>query len=428
MNFDLPRGMRDLESDEFHNIGYVREKFLECIPLFNFKLIEPSPIEMLSTLETKAGPNISNEIYNFTDKAGRKIALRFDLTVGLTRFVTSRRDLKMPVKVAAFGGVWRYDEPQAGRYRYFHQWDIEIYDSFSNESDAEIIEFVSMFFKKLGLDVCIELNDRQVMEKFVRQRLGVEDKDRILEMFRAVDKVPKKGADSVLREYKDKIQYSLLQRLIDLSKTKGSIDEVVQSQRDLAEYIGKSRLVELTDSLKSRRVDNVRINLGIVRGLDYYSGMVFETFDPLTETGALVGGGRYDNLSKAFGRKDVGATGAAGGVERLMLALAKHGILRLNQSRVAYVAYTSNDVSKDALQVVSILRNNGIAADYDLHGRTLRKQLDDASVKGASVTVIISPDEIKRGQVTIRSMEDGGESKQQISDIVKDVNELLLRS
>jgi histidyl-tRNA synthetase len=298
--------------------------------------------------------------------------------------VTSRRDLKMPVKVAAFGGVWRYDEPQAGRYRYFHQWDIEIYDSFSNESDAEIIEFVSIFFKKLGLDVCIELNDRQLMEKFVRQRLGVEDKGRILEMFRAVDKVPKKGADSVLREYKDKIQYSLLQRLIDLSKTKGSIDEVVQSQRDLAEYIEKSRLIELIDSLKSRRVDNVRINLGIVRGLDYYSGMVFETFDPLTETGALVGGGRYDNLSKAFGRKDVGATGAAGGVERLMLALGKHG--------------------------------------------TLRKQLDDASVKGAFVTVIISPDEIKRGQVTIRSMEDGGESKQQIRDIVKDVNELLLRS
>ena len=428
MNFDLPRGMRDLESDEFHNIAYVREKFLECIPLFNFKLIEPSPIEMLSTLETKGGPNISNEIYNFTDKAGRKIALRFDLTVGLTRFVTSRRDLKMPVKVAAFGGVWRYDEPQAGRYRYFHQWDIEIYDSFSNESDAEIIEFVSMFFKKLGLDVCIELNDRQLMEDFVRKRLGVEDKDRILEMFRAVDKVPKKGADSILREYKDKIQYSLLQRLIDLSKTKGSIDEVVQSQRDLAEYMEKSRLVELTDSLKSRRVDNVRINLGIVRGLDYYSGMVFETFDPLTETGALVGGGRYDKLSKAFGRKDVGATGAAGGVERLMLALGKHGILRLNQARVAYVAYTSNDVSNDALQIVSILRNNGIATDYDLHGRTLRKQLDDASVKGAFVTVIISPDEIKRGQVTIRSMEDGGESKHQIRDIVKDVNELLLRS
>jgi histidyl-tRNA synthetase len=186
--------------------------------------------------------------------------------------------------------------------------------------------------------------------------------------------------------------------------------------------------VKLMDSLKSRRVDNVRINLGIVRGLDYYSGMVFETFDPLTATGALVGGGRYDNLSNAFGRKDIGATGAAGGVERLILALGKHGILRVNQTRIVYVAYTSYGVSKYALQVVSILRNNGIATDYDLHGRTLRKQLDDASIKGAFVTVIISPDEIEKGQVTIRYMKDGVESKQQVKDIVKDVNAMLLRA
>ncbi|HYZ51869.1 MAG TPA: ATP phosphoribosyltransferase regulatory subunit, partial [Nitrososphaeraceae archaeon] len=333
--------MRDLESEEFYNINYVREKFFESISLFNFKLMEPSPIEMLSTFEIKGGPNISNEIYNFSDKAGRKIGLRFDLTIGLTRFVTSRRDLKMPVKIAAFGGVWRYDEPQAGRYRYFHQWDIEIYDSFSIESDAEIIEFVSIFFKKLGLGVCIEVNNRQLMEQFVRQKLGITDEHMILEMFRAVDKVPKKGTDGVFREYKNKIQYPLLQRLIDLSKTKGSVDEVIKTQRELAEYIEESRLAKLMDSLKSRRVDNVRINLGIVRGLDYYSGMVFETFDPLTETGALVGGGRYDNLSKAFGRKDIGATGAAGGVERLILSLGKHGILRVNQPRIVYVAYTS---------------------------------------------------------------------------------------
>ena len=428
MNFDLPRGMRDLESEEFYNINYVREKFFESISLFNFKLMEPSPIEMLSTFEIKGGPNISNEIYNFSDKAGRKIGLRFDLTIGLTRFVTSRRDLKMPVKIAAFGGVWRYDEPQAGRYRYFHQWDIEIYDSFSIESDAEIIEFVSIFFKKLGLRVCIEVNNRQLMEQFVRQKLGITDEHMILEMFRAVDKVPKKGTDGVFREYKNKIQYPLLQRLIDLSKTKGSVDEVIKAQRELAEHIEESRLAKLMDSLKSRRVDNVRINLGIVRGLDYYSGMVFETFDPLTETGALVGGGRYDNLSKAFGRKDIGATGAAGGVERLILSLGKHGILRVNQARIVYVAYTSYGVSKYAMQVVSILRNNGIATDYDLHGRTLRKQLDDASTKGAFVTVIISPEEIENGQVTMRYMKDGVESKQQVKDIVKDVNAILLRA
>src|SRR5919199_6395316 len=106
VRLELPRGMRDLEPEEFYNINYIREKFLESISLFDFKPMEPSPIEMLSTFETKGGPNISNEVYNFSDKAGREIALRFDLTIGLTRFVTSRRDLKMPVKIAAFGGVW----------------------------------------------------------------------------------------------------------------------------------------------------------------------------------------------------------------------------------------------------------------------------------------------------------------------------------
>src|ERR671931_681118 len=313
--------MRDLEAEEFANLSYVRDKFVETAQLFNFKLMEPSPLEMLATLEAKSGASISNEIYAFKDKGDRDVALRFDLTIGLTRHVTARRDPKMPAKMAAFAGVWRYDEPQAGRYRYFHQWDVEVYDSFSDESDAEIIEFVSVFFKKLGLDVSIEVNDRQLMEQFVRQRLGVTDEHMILEMFRAVDKVPKKGVNGVLLEYKDKIQYSLLQRLIDLSNTKGTIDEVVQSQRDLAEFVEQSKLVKLMDSLKARKVNNVRINLGVVRGLDYYSGMVFETFDPSIDTAALVGGGRYDNLSKAFGRKDIGATGAAGGVQRLILAL-----------------------------------------------------------------------------------------------------------
>ena len=112
-------------------------------------------------LDRKAAP-ISNEIYAFKDKGGRDVALRFDLTIGLTRYVASRRDLRMPTKLATFAGVWRYDEPQAGRYRYFHQWDVEVYGPFTQESDAEVIAFVSMFFKKLGLKVAIEVNDRQL--------------------------------------------------------------------------------------------------------------------------------------------------------------------------------------------------------------------------------------------------------------------------
>jgi histidyl-tRNA synthetase len=426
VKLELPRGMRDLEQEELYNINYIEEKFLETATLFNFKIMEPSPIEMLSTLETKSGTNISNEIYSFSDKGDRKVALRFDLTIGLTRFVAARRDLKMPAKLATFAGVWRYDEPQAGRYRYFHQWDIEIYGSFSHESDAEVIEFVSVFLKKLGLKVSIEINDRQLMEEFVRHQLGIEDEYKILEMFRAIDKVPKKGTNAVLEEYKDKIDCSTLQRLIDLSTRNGTIAKVVESQGDLKELTNLTKLAKLMDSLKARGVNNARINLGIVRGLDYYSGLVFEAFDPSLEMGALVGGGRYDRLTDAFGRRDIGATGAAGGVERIIIALQKHGILKSEPKPLVYVAYTSDDMGERALELVSNLRNRGVIADYDLQGRTLRKQLDDASTKGALITVIVAPDEIKYGQVTVRLMKDGSESKRTINDLAKTLNDLIL--
>jgi histidyl-tRNA synthetase len=426
VKLELPRGMRDLEQEELYNINYIEEKFLETATLFNFKIMEPSPIEMLSTLETKSGTNISNEIYSFSDKGDRKVALRFDLTIGLTRFVTARRDLKLPAKLATFAGVWRYDEPQAGRYRYFHQWDIEIYGSFSHESDAEVIEFVSVFLKKLGLKVSIEINDRQLMEEFVRHQLGIEDEYKILEMFRAVDKVPKKGTNAVLEEYKDKIECSTLQRLIDLSTRNGTIAKVVESQGDLKELTNFTRLAKLMDSLKARGVNNARVNLGIVRGLDYYSGLVFEAFDPSLEMGALVGGGRYDRLTDAFGRRDIGATGAAGGVERIAIALQKHGILKSEPKPLVYVAYISDDMGERVLELVSNLRNSGVIADYDLQGRTLRKQLDDASTKGALITVIVAPDEIKYGQVTVRLMKDGSESKCSINDLAKSLNDLIL--
>jgi histidyl-tRNA synthetase len=428
VKLELPRGMRDLEQEELYNINYIEEKFLETATLFNFKIMEPSPIEMLSTLETKSGTNISNEIYSFSDKGDRKVALRFDLTIGLTRFVAARRDLKMPAKLATFAGVWRYDEPQAGRYRYFHQWDIEIYGSFSHESDAEVIEFVSVFLKKLGLKVSIEINDRQLMEEFVRHQLGIEDEYKILEMFRAIDKVPKKGTNAVLEEYKDKIEYSTLQRLIDLSTRNGTIAKVVESQGDLKELTNLTKLAKLMDSLKARGVNNARVNLGIVRGLDYYSGLVFEAFDTSLEMGALVGGGRYDRLTDAFGRRDIGATGAAGGVERIAIALQKHGILKSEPKPLVYVAYTSDDIGERALELVSNLRNSGVITDYDLQGRTLRKQLDDASTKGALITVIVAPDEIKYGQVTVRLMKDGSESRRSINDLAKTLNDQILPS
>src|SRR5919106_2631418 len=185
--------MRDLSYEDTLYLEYLRTKFYETISYFNFKIIEPSPIELLSTLEAKSGESIINEIYNFQDKGGRDIALRYDLTIGITRFAVSKRDMRIPLKLANFGGVFRYDEPQAGRYRYFHQWDIEIYDNFSTDAEAEIIDFVSHFFAKLNLETIIEISDRRILEEYIKLRYGLDDEISVGNLFRAIDKVPKKG-------------------------------------------------------------------------------------------------------------------------------------------------------------------------------------------------------------------------------------------
>ena len=184
-------------------------------------LMEPSPLELLSTLETKSGPSITKEIYNFVDKGNRNIALRFDLTIGLTRYFVSRRDLKIPTKMASFGGVWRYDEPQAGRYRFFHQWDIEIYGPTSMESDTEIIEFTSVFLHKLGLrNILIDISSRDLLEEYIKNISNITGEETLFEIFRAIDKVPKKGRANVLKEYDETIDNKVLEKVINLCRKK----------------------------------------------------------------------------------------------------------------------------------------------------------------------------------------------------------------
>src|SRR5439155_11077998 len=211
--------------------------------------------------------------------------------------------------------------------------------------------FVSNFFKKLGLKVVIEINDLQLIEEYIRRVLGVSDQKIIREMLRALDKVPKKSIEEVLNEYSSRINSTLLRNLLEASRIKGRLEEV-RANMDAKSQISWRKLEQLMDSLKSRKVDDTRINMGIVRGLDYYSGIVFEAFDPLDDVGALVGGGRYDILTDAFGRKELGASGAAGGVERILLAMQKRGLLETLKTPIVYVAHTSPSVRKHALEIV----------------------------------------------------------------------------
>nr|AIF14734.1 histidyl-tRNA synthetase (HARS, hisS) [uncultured marine thaumarchaeote KM3_67_H03] len=421
---ELPRGMKDFDRDEMIKIEFVRQTFLETAKAFGFNLIEPSPIELLSVLEAKSGPSIKNEIYQFKDKGDREVALRFDFTVGLTRYAASQKTLKLPAKFSSFGGVWRYDEPQKGRYRFFHQWNIETFGNLNVEHDAELIEFTSLFFANLRLqNISIDINHRKLVESYINHVFESNETTLLHDIFRAVDKIQKKSKDEILQEYKKK-GYSpeKLEKILEFSNLKGTPSEIEQSF-DTSSLDGWNELCNLYDSLKNRGTDNIRINFGIVRGLDYYSGIVFEAFDTTSDLGALVGGGRYDSLPKVFGRDDLGATGVAGGVERIILRLDEQGISCTPSSDTISVLYVNDELKSHAINCASKLRQLGISVNIDLTAKPLKKQMEMSS--NSKFCVIFAPKEFSEKQVVLRNMTDRTEKQISLDELISEPEGVL---
>lgn len=418
--------MKDFESSELSKIELIREKFIQTAKLFSFQLMDPSPIESLSTLEAKSGPAIKEEIYYFKDKGDRDVALRFDFTVGLTRYVSSQQSLKLPAKFGSFGGVFRYDEPQKGRYRFFHQWNIEIFGKPSLESESEVIEFASRLFGNLGLqNVEIQINHRKLVESFVRNNYPYFDpkqQDKIFgDSFRLVDKVPKKSKEDLLKEYEHMPQ-DFAESLLNFASIQGTPEEI-ESKIDVSVLDSWDYLKELWNSLQNRSVNNISINFGIVRGLDYYSGTVFEVFDTKSKLGALAGGGRYDALTKAFGREDIGATGIAGGVERMILTMDEQGITDTTTKQKISILYINEEMQKHAMKIASQLRLKNIPIDIDLVGRQLKKQMESAST--SRFAIIVGPKELEQNQVVLRNMNDRTESQINLDDLLKNPESFL---
>ncbi len=387
--------------------------------------MDPSPIEMLSTLETKSGPAIRDEIYYFKDKGDREVALRFDFTMGLTRYAASQKSMKLPAKISAFGGVFRYDEPQKGRYRYFHQWDIEVYGKANLESESEIIEITSRLFDSLLLkDITIDVNHRNLVESYINRVFDSKDPELIADILRAVDKIAKKSKEQILKEFEEKgYETKKLEKILEFSQIKGTVSEV-EDAFDTTLLESWDELKALIDSLENRGVSNVRINFGIVRGLDYYSGIVFEVFDKNSTLGALAGGGRYDTLTKAFNREDIGATGVAGGVERIILTMQEQKIISdASHDRIA-VLYINEEMQKVALSIASLLRLNNIPTDIDLAGRNMRKQMDIAT--NAKLAIIVGPQELENGNVVLKDMINGTEGTLSLEKLTEDPKRFLV--
>ena len=421
---ELPRGMKDFERTENASIEHIRYHFKQLSNLYGFSFMDPSPIELLSTLETKSGPEIRDEIYYFKDKGDREVALRFDFTMGLTRYAASQKSMKLPVKLSSFGGVFRYDEPQKGRYRYFHQWDIEVYGKSSIESEAEIIELTSRLFDSLLLKgITIDINHRNLVESYINKIFNSKDPELVSDILRAVDKIAKKSKDEILKEFQAKgYKTEKIEKILEFSQIKGTISEV-EKTFDTRQLESWNDLKQLFESLENRGVSNVRINFGIVRGLDYYSGTVFEVFDKNSTLGALAGGGRYDTLTKAFGREDIGATGVAGGVERIILTMQEQKIIpEVLQKRVA-VLYVNDAMQKVANSIASLLRLNNIPTDIDLAGRNLKKQMDIAN--NAQFSIIVGPDELEEGTVVLKDMVNGTEGTISLEKLTENPKSIL---
>ena len=408
--------MKDFTASECADIEHVRHHFRRLSDLYGFSFMDPSPIELLSTLETKSGPGIRNEIYYFKDKKDRDVALRFDFTMGLTRYVTAQQSMRLPAKMSAFGGVFRYDEPQKGRYRYFHQWNLEVYGKKNLETEAELVEMTSRLFDSLSIkDIIIDINHRNLVESYINKIFDSKEPKLVADILRAVDKVTKKSKKDILQEFQEKgYDAEKMEKILEFSQITGDIPTVEQAF-DTTQLESWDHLKALFESLENRGVLNIRINFGIVRGLDYYSGMVFEVFERDSALGALAGGGRYDALTRAFDREDISAVGVAGGVERMILTMQEQKVVQdILQKRVA-VLYVNTEMQKIANSIASMLRLNDIPTEIDLTGRSMKKQMEIAS--STHFSVIVGPKEIQKGKVVLKDMNNGTEKMVSLEEL-----------
>ncbi len=405
--------MRDTDPEEMNRRLWLCDKIRDVVRRYGFQMVEPTTIENLRTLEAKSGPAIRNQIYWFKDKAGRSLGLRFDLTVGLARMVAGRSDLPEPIKFATIGGNWRYDEPQYGRYRYFTQWDIEIFGSESPLADAEVICVGADILSDVGLkDFVIRISNRKLTEAYLKQ-LGIRSDEKLNQSLRIIDKIRKVSRQQLEEEFEAiKIRERAREEIFSLISLNGAPESVLGKLDGFGFKAGGSRkgleeLRILADALASfGRLGSCVYDLSIVRGIGYYDGIVFEAFDKGEEdVGSIFGGGRYDRLCKIYGKRDIPATGVAGGIERLMISLERANLFPKSRfGAKVFIATVQENNKPEASKLAQKLRDNGVATEIDLKGRPLGKQLEYADATQIPYLVVLGPQELQSRMVKIREM------------------------
>jgi len=425
--FQPARGTKDFLPEEMRKRNWVQDNIRSVFEAYGYGPLGTPVFESWEMLKIKSGEDIINQIYYFKDKSGRELGLRFEWTASLARVVASHRELPKPFKRYAIGPVWRYERPSEMSRREFWQMDVDIVGVSDPIADTEVLSVAVDCLRKIGFEgFVIRLNDRRLLESLIR--VAEMPIDRYLNIFRAVDKRDKIGDEGVLEEL-DKIgaPREASERLLELTSMKGDPRETLAKTRasigdDVQGQLACDSLSAIVEYAESFGIaPYLIVDLGLARGLDYYTGPVFEVLaEGFEEAGSIAGGGRYDDLVETFGGEPTPMTGVSMGIHRLVTLLEKMGVFEgQDLGPNVYVAVASDTVRTDAIAIAQGLRRAGVQTELDLLSRGLRKQLDNANRKGFKKVVIVGERELKEGCVSVRDMASSEQKLVKIEDLAE---------
>ncbi len=421
MKIEKIKGFRDHYPEDMEIRNYFFKKITDLTENFGYRRIDFPSLEPLDLYRLKSGTELVNQTFSFVDKGGREVTMIPEATPSTVRLLTARKDLPRPIRWYSFPKVWRYEEPQEGRFREHYQFNADMFGIDSEEADAEIIGLASSILDYLGLSGVYEINinDRFLME-YILKDLGIEN---IQEAFSIIDKykkLDKAHFSSLLRQIGagDEIVKKILSLLSEKTDTNGLEKKVKKTVKNYDEIKPRiERLKKTFELINLYTESQINYDFSIVRGLSYYTGIVFEAFDIKGELRAILGGGRYNNLSKLFSEEEIPAVGFAIGDAVIELLLKRQELwIRRDLKESYYICNLSGSDDEYIIKIASRIRSLDKIALVDMTHRKISSQMKSAS--GYNYAVIIGDKEVEENMVTVKNMETSDQSTMRYDDFL----------
>ncbi len=411
----VPRGTRDILPEQMIRRHYVIDVIRGVFETFGFEPLQTPALELSEVLMGKYGPDAEKLIYQAGHSGGKEnISLRYDLSVPLCRVVAMYPQLPKPFKRYQIDPVWRAERPQKGRYRQFYQCDADTVGSDSMLADAENVNLIYQVLSRLGFKQFeININDRKLITG-IGQFAGVPS-EQLGGLYRSIDKLDKIGLDGVREELrKNEIPETVIEKLLVLLQIEGDAETVLGALAEKLENSevateGIAELKELSSYLAMLQLPEecYRVNVAMVRGLEYYTGPIYETVVEQPKIGSITGGGRYDELIGNFSKQSHPATGTSFGIERIIDVMEEFSMFPPTVGKtVTQVLVTLFDeqLMQESLKLATSLRQAGVQTEVYFHAARLSGQLKYADSRGIPYVAILGPDEVEAGNVAIRHL------------------------